>query len=216
MVLSVHPVDDSYPSSSNLGAPTPPAGFQARPQFKDKIFLKPLEVYSNAVEMMIMLSRFDWNDYIRQSWLMTSPGFETEIGVGVKFRDGESWLKVQHMILALYRTGIEIAKDQKFFQVYTGIFLQDKEVGWLEFRPKKLESPYPTINMDVSDSNILNASLTADRGRFKDSLDNKLELNYHWDGVKINKAQDVFTAVLNAMAISAQYDTTDVGAYIPA
>ena len=171
----------------------------------------------NAIAVMCMLTQLDWNDYVYHSIAIANPSHQTEVGIGISEPTGRGVIKVQHMVLALYETGVAIAQQQKFCKVLSKISLDGREIGWIRFQPKEIPigvTSYLSTESIYTNSTV---SVTAkgDTGRVVDFMDQKFYLKYTWDGVKI-KSQDLFTAMLNALAISAPFEDHETHAHIPA
>ena len=171
----------------------------------------------NAVAVMCMLTQLDWNDYVYHSIAIANPSHSTEVGIGIWEPTGRGVIKVQHMVLALYDTGVAIAQQQKFFKVLSKISLNDVEIGWIRFQPKEhLKDADSYLSIDaVFPNNTVSVTAKGDTGRVVDVMDQKFNVRYTWDGVKI-KSQDLFTAMLNALAITAPFEDHETHAQLPA
>lgn len=215
--LEVRHIDAQFPSATNTTAPTPPSGFKAELKFNDSIQLTPVEVYMYAIKFMSLLSNLGWNDYIQTYLSMSYPRFGTVCGMGPLPKGAPLKLQIKYAALGLYKAGVAISQNQ-FYQLYVKLLLEDEQIGWIEFAPKKSESTQNTaltIYTASFEAKVSNATLTADSGFLVDPEDSKFRITYQWDGVKI-KAQDIFTSFLDALVISAQYENNVIAAEIPA
>ncbi len=213
------------PSSSDLGAPSKPSGFETILTFLANVPLSPIETYINAVELMAVLSKMGWDSYIKQSTGLSGDNFQTEACVFPTLPGtGEaSWLPAKYAISGLYKAGVEIAKTQRFQQLIVGLALKDigghlQSLGYLEFRPKKpklgLQS-YQTVETNVTELSYTNISVTAPpKPRVTDKTDKSFYITYDWNGHKL-KSQDLFTAFLNALAIASVHDNDGIKAFVP-
>lgn len=146
---------------------------------------------------------------------MTGTMVSTEIALNPFPPFGASRLKVSYSVIGLYVVGKWIAQKVQFYELDAAFYMGDLEVGWLAIRPKTADgsnSHLLALNSDYANGTIM---VTADSGRIPDPDDNRLALTFLYDGVRL-KAQDIFTTVLDSMAIAAEHNNTDTNAYIPA
>ena len=121
---------------------------------------------------------------------------------------------MQYAVLGLYYSGVEIAQKSQFNQLDAALYMGEMEVGWLDIRPKSAEES--DSQLLASDSDYANGTImvTADSGRIIDPDDTKFSVTFSYDGVRV-KGQDIFTAILDSLAIAAEHNNTDTNAYIP-
>lgn len=207
-------------SLTRLTAPTPPTGFSVRLDFNHKIPLHPLVVYQCAIELINFVANLPWTFTIHNSITMSAEDAPTEVTVDRWPRTGDSRMQVQHVILALYQTGVAIAQENNFIQLHAELYMKELKIGWLAFR---LERATQHESSEVGDATQLNALyaynrtaiMLPDSGRLPDPEDKNFVITFHWDGVRI-KSQDIFTAILDGFAIAAEHDNKKLDAYIPA
>lgn len=128
------------------------------------------------------------------------------------FTDGR--LQTQHGVLGLYEVCLKLAQGNKFYELDAGIYMGEDELGWLTFRPKSSKvsiSHSPALPLD----SVNTTAILADSGEFADPDDKDFVITFAWDGVRI-KAQDIFTVFLDAFAITAPHNNTDLEARVPA
>ena len=203
-------------SHLNITAPTPPPGFNTQVSFDSSIQLRPLEVYICAVELMSVLSNMPWTAAITSSMVVSGSRASTEIALNTfpppPFADGR--LQTRYAVLGLYEVCLAVAQGNRFYEVDAGIYLGEEEMGWLTFRPKTLEGSTSHSLASTLDS-VNTTAIMADSGKFADPKEEDFVITFSWDGVRI-KAQDIFTTFLDAFAIAAPHNNTDLVAYIPA
>ena len=177
--------------------------------------LKPLEVYMCVLELMSVLSQLEWTRIIPLAMELSGDEISTEIVVHPFPPTTMSRLQARYAVLGLYAVGLAIAEGNQFLRLDAAIYLNDLEVGWIDIRPKRLQrlSSRSSFALDLTSTNGT-AMVTADSGRVIDPDDKKYALSFTWDGVRI-KAQDIFTTLLDALAIAAQHNNTDFDAHVP-
>lgn len=207
-------------SLPRLTAPTPPSGFSVRLNFNPKIPLHPVVVYQCAIELINFVANLPWTFTIHNSITMSGEDAPTEVFVDRWPPTGNSRMQAQHVVLALYQTGLAIAQGNKFIQLDAELYMWESKIGWLAFR---LESAVQHESSEAGHATQLNALYAYNRtaiilpnsGRLLDPEDKNFVITFHWDGVRIS-SQDIFTAILDGFAIAAEHDNGNLGAYIPA
>ena len=165
---------------------------------------------------MSILSTLSWTATIPIVMEMTGSMVSTEIALNPFPPLGASRLEVRYAVIGLYVVGVEIAQKSQFQELDAAFYMREMEVGWLDLRPKSPEgsdSHLLALNSDFANNGTMMVS--ADSGRIPDPDDSKFALTFRYDGVRV-KAQDIFTTILDSMAIATEHDNTDTNAYIPA
>ena len=155
-----------------------------------------------------------WTDCIQVPMLMS--GYASmEIEVRPIPTGSGSRLQIGHAVLGLYKAGVEIAQGNMFFELVASLYIGDEKIGRFEVRPRKGWGPDSQL-LDLG-SGYANDTTTvmADSGTILDPLDRDFSIKFSWDGVRI-KSQDIFTAILDGLAIAAEHANTDINAYISA
>lgn len=154
---------------------------------------------------------------------MSGSDASTEVVLNPLHPFDDSTLEVRHGVLGLYKAGVAIAQGGRFNQLDAPLYVGDLQVGSLEVQPRSIlpstnnntnKQPQPPTNSTPLSSNHP-ATLTTDSGTITDPTDPNFTLTYHYDGVRI-KAQDIFTAFLDALATAAEHGNGDPDAHIPA
>lgn len=131
---------------------------------------------------------------------------------------GDSRLQVRYAILGLYAAGVAIAQGNQFYALDAVFFMGELEVGWLDIG-RKGSLMHEGLSSHLLPSKLRYANdtttVTANSARIVDPDDRKFDLTFSWDGARI-KAQDIFSVFLDSLAIAAEHNNTDLGAYIPA
>lgn len=208
-------------------APTPPPGFSVRLNFNSSVQLRPLEVYIYTMGLLTTLCFSPWTSTITHSLVMSGSDASTEVVLNPLHPFDDSTLEVRHGVLSLYKAGVAIAQGGRFTKLDAPLYVGDLQVGSLEVQPRSIlssinnttnnnnnEQPQPPTNPTSPSSNDP-ATLTTDSGTITDPIDPNFTLTYHWDGIRI-KAQDIFTAFLDALATAAEHGNGDPDAHIPA
>ena len=164
---------------------------------------------------MSIVSVLPWTSTIPIVMEMTGTKVSTEIALNPFPPIGASRLQVRYAVIGLNAVGVEIAQKSQFNELDAGFYMWEMEVGWLDIRPKSADGS--NSQLLTFGPNYANATMmvTANSGKIFDPDDSKFALTFTYDGVRI-KAQDIFTTVLDSMAIAAEHNNTDTNAYIPA
>lgn len=194
----------------NVTSPTPPAGFQVQLRFNESIPLNPLGVYINAIELMYKLAQEEWNDRIHEHLYMSVTIYNIWI-----FAASTTQIRIQIslLVIALQDAIIAMARLSGFFGLTVNICLDGPIIGLLEIGNN--ESPPDSITTTSGTKDVLrlvnknpsNGSLS-NSGQVVDPLDSKFVISYTFYGKAIN-SKEVFTAVLDGLAISAQYNSQE-------
>lgn len=166
---------------------------------------------------MRVLANFAWSSLLPVAIEMAGHEASTEIELN-PFPPDDTRLQMGYAVLGLYKVGVAIAQGNKFFELYAAFYMGDSEVGWLEIRPKGSSLHVGSNNQFLPlSSHYTNDTTTmmANSATIFDPEDNKFGITFTWDGARI-KAQDIFTVVLDAFAIAAEHNNTDLDANIPA
>jgi hypothetical protein len=212
-------------SSSNVGEPSKPLGFEATFVFNGLIPLKPIETYINAVELMAILSHLGWNHHIVHSMGVSGDRFVNEACVFPRpLGTGESsWLPAKYAISGLYQAGVEIANTQRFQQLFVELAVKDsrgqaQSLGYLDLRPKASRpgvQSYQTVATNLTEGSNSNVTVVArPQQAILDANDQHFYITYDRNGHKV-KSQDLFTSFLNALSIASLHDDDGTGAFVP-
>lgn len=207
-------------SLPRLTAPTPPIGFSVRLNFNPKIPLNPVILYQCAIELINFAANLPWTFTIQSAITMTGEDAPTEVSVDRWPPTGDSRMQAQHVVLAMYQTGVAIAQGNNFIQLDAELYMKGLKIGWLAFRPERATQHESSEAGHATQLNALyaynrTAMILPDSGRLPDPEDKNFAITFHWDGVRI-KSQDIFTAILDGFAIAAEHDNENLDAYIPA
>lgn len=170
---------------------------------------------------MFILASLQWPTILPRSIKMTGPGASTELVLEPSHASRDHKLQVQHAVLGLYQAGVAIAQGGKFFQLDALLYVEQCKVGWLEFRPSSdvllgdSNVDHSTASVSLDSHSSPTTMMETDSGEVIDREDKELVITYKWDGVRI-KSQDVFTVLLDALAIAAEHKNSDLDACVPA
>ena len=167
---------------------------------------------------MSLLANLPWTFTLPGSITMTGEDTSTEAFLDRCPPEGESRLRVQYAVLGLYQAAVAIAQGSKFTRLNALFYVGELKVGWLEFRPE-LKVLHNSSRVDTLPSLKLgyanSTTMMADSGQISDPDDKNFVVTFEWDGMRI-KAQDIFTVILDAFAVTAEHDNKNLDAYIPA
>ena len=201
-------------SSSNLTAPIPRGGFHKVMVYNQSVLLKPLEVYVNAIQLMSVLSKLDWDGDITDSMSVTDLDYATECAL-FPLPEG-SPLENDVAVIGLYQAGMAIAQQNAFYQADALLFVDDDVRGMIRFSPR---IPRPQIDnaldVDVVGASDSNVTLSSKSGVIYDPKDKKFGITWTFDGVRI-RSSEIFTAFMNAFAIAAQHPNHRLDAHVSA
>lgn len=164
---------------------------------------------------MAILSTLSWTSTISLAMEMTGAKVSTEIILNPFPPLGGSRLQVRYAVLGLYQAGVEIAQESQFYELDAAFYVREQEVAWLDIRPKSAEGLNSHLLALESDDASGMIMITADSGKMTDPDDSNFAVLFSYDGVRV-KAQDIFTTMLDSLAIAAEHNNTDLDAYIPA
>ena len=164
---------------------------------------------------MSLLANIPWAYTLPGLVMVASEDTSTDLVLEPCQPEDESRLRVEYAILGLYQAGLAIAQGGKFYELEASIYEGELKVGRLEFRRgqdalQRSSKIHPLILGHTNDTRI-----NADSGIIRDPDNRKFTLTYQWDGVRI-KAQDVFTVILDAYAVAAEHNNTELDASVPA
>lgn len=141
-------------------------------------------------------------------------------------------LLVRHGVVGLYQAGYALAKipvpaNGLLPRLYSGLFLQNKQIGYLKFVPMS-QLPESEVNSTSSLANTGNSTSTlqyrvddepwsvkGESGTIVDPLDSNYRYNYQLGNVRVN-IQESFSVFLEAMATAASHSFDEDDAVINA
>lgn len=178
---------------------------------------------------MLTVSQIPWNTFLEENpGQSTSPDFRSRVRIQ-RLRDT---LQAKHVISALYEVGLEMGATLAKDQLYAGIVLNNRPIGFLryEIKPPGLEdgavngtdlpgSNDATKNLSTTltePSLSVSSALSARRsGTATNPADPRFRIEYEFDGIVANNAA-VFSAFVDAIATAAQYDNDLPGGEVAA
>lgn len=211
--------------------PPPIPGFEARLIVDRNPTLKAMEIYHCAIKTMAFLAVIPWSSRLPSSH-MDGPNSEVELIIAPWPDTSSRLLLVQHGVVGLYQAGYALAKipvpaKGLLPRLYSGLFLQNKQLGYLKFVPMS-QLPESQVNSTSSLANTGNStsalqfrfddgpwSVKDKSGTIVDPLDSSYRYNYQLGNVRVN-IQDSFSAFLEAMATAASHDFDEADAVINA
>lgn len=194
----------------NVTSPTPPAGYQVLLRFDESLPLNPLGVYINAIELMYKLAQEEWNDYIHEDLYMSVTTYNIWI---IAASTPQHELQISLLVIGLQDSIIAMARLSGFFRLTVNLSLNGLVIGHLDFGrietpPYNVTSTGYTKEVLLSINKIQSNGSLSNSGQIVDPYDSKFVVSYTFYGKAIN-SKEVFTAVLDGLAISAQYKSEE-------
>ena len=202
----------------NVTAPIPPAGYQVLLRFNESIPLNPLGVYINAIELMYKLAQDSWNDPLNEDLFMSVSLYNIWIFAASIPQHG---LPASLLVIGLQDAIITMARLSAFFRLSVDLGLNGLVIGHLEIGNKETPPPDSVTGTSYTKDILLSVNETqsngslSDSGRIIDPYDSKFVITYAFYGKAIN-SKEVFTAVLDGLATSAQYEPKEYCALLEA
>ena len=202
-------------STPSAPLPSPPPGFVAKTEFKLAEPLDPNGVYLATISLMFALSEQAWSsevDLTRLNWV-PSPGGRVAI-VTVAEAPG---LQPGHIILAIYQCVLAMySRRPGFDAVVVKIYLQERCIGKLVMlNPFDLPAVIGSRNSTLLGESMAKGtgSVMTRAGVLVDPENDDFRISWAFDGRPV-PAQDIFSAVLDGIATTAQYDVNESCAYV--
>ena len=168
----------------------------------------PLAVYLSAIECIYYFTFKEWNERLPQGFTIWVDGYNVEIDVHNSQGPHGLHLSTIQIVLGLYDTILDLSANSRFCEVVTTISLYGRQVGILSIQEKnqwtlkegEIHSTGPTLVKGPSNTN----TLSYPSGHVTDVEDPRFSISYTYSGIRIN-SKDVFIAVLDALAMAAQF-----------
>lgn len=145
------------------------------------------------------LTRRPWNSIVPQVGIIQLSGVAVVIKPAAPSR-----LRVSHASLGLNAAAVVAVDVPLFYRCLTNLSLYGTDIGSVEIRPS--DSVFLNDHTtDYGTESNLTTNHLGETGTIIDPVDNKFKIAYNFHGRKIN-SKDMFTAVLDALTILAQYD----------
>lgn len=159
---------------------------------------------------MYEFAKTGWDDPLARNMRIWAYGYDVEIDI-------ENWqgpggplpLRTNHVVLALYEVVVAMSTSVRFFEVAATISIQRRRVGVLKMerlRPINIAHDQPE-GINESKPETTKSIVNAPSGTVIDQDDPRFTISYAYSGARIN-SKDVFIAILEALAITAEYTDT--------
>lgn len=157
---------------------------------------------------MYAFAQKEWNERLDEGFTLWVEGYNVEIDVENNQGPRGLQLSTNHIILGLYDTVLDVSANSRFCDVYTTISLYGRQIGIIVIQergprtPKEGEtnSTGPILMKGPPRSD----AVAYPSGHITDTDDHRFSISYTYSGARIN-SKDIFIAVLDALAISAQF-----------
>lgn len=189
--------------------------------FDEKTQIDPAGVYIDSIRAMFDLSQQPWSDGVDLTnlGLVAVPGGH----VSLTLHELAQGLQPGHIILAIYDTVLRMYNKQPgFYAVNCQIYLRAQGVGNIAMLPSRLQKvPSGSQNDTMAGSegtegslSLVNGTgtLTDDSGVIIDPSDPRFSISWTANGKSI-PAQDIFSAVVDGIASTAQYEWNQICSY---
>lgn len=192
-----------------LSAPVPPPWFDIDIHYDTSKVLNPLGVYVTAIDFMYHFAQEGWDKVLDGGFTIWAEGFDVEIDIEASHPpSGPLRLQTSHIVFGLYRTIVDVAAQSHFCEVLTSLFVHRRQIGMLVIEgrtPRLLEQgEYNASNGIILRASTLGSAVTYPSGDITDPVEPEFSVSYTFSGDRIN-SRDIFLAVIEALAISAQF-----------
>lgn len=159
---------------------------------------------------MYHFARTDWQKRLDGGFTVWSEGYDVQIDVLSTSRPLNSLkLQTSHIVFGLYTTMVDVAAHSRFCETHTDFFLNRRRVGVLVIEEKAPRTPLRSGGINATGTSIRSGSpqsnaVTYPSGTFNDPDDIGFSVSYTFSGVRVN-SKDVFLAILDALATTAQF-----------
>lgn len=158
---------------------------------------------------MYRFAQLGWDQPFADGIRIWADGYTVEVDIESSQGPRTSLeLKTSHILLTLYQSVLAMSANT-FLEVLAIMSLQRREIGVL--RIQRLQSVSSNQSSSAGSLRALphiTTSVAANpSGTVKDNDDPQFTISYAYSGTRIN-SQDIFIAVLDAIAITAEHDVT--------
>lgn len=209
-------------SSSAPLPPTPPQ-FELVYNFDEKTQIDPTGVYLDSTQALFDLSQQPWSGGVD----LTKLGLVAVCGchVSLTLHELAQGLQPGHIILAIYDTVLRMYNGQPgFCAANCQVYLRAQRIGLITMIPGRLQKvPSSSQNDTMTESegtegslSLVNGigTLTDDSGVIIDSSDPRFTISWTLNGKSI-PAQDLFSAAVDGIASTAQYEWNQICSHAP-
>ncbi len=199
----------NYISVSALAAPAPPAGFETGIYFDTSKKFNPLAVYLCALDTMYKFAQTGWSKVLVGGITIWVERFNVQIDIESEgMAHGSTKLETSHIVLGLYQTMVEVAARSHFCETLTTLTMHGRQIGRLIIEKRTQRTVEgggsDAINLTLVEASPQGNAVTYPSGHFIDPDDPDFSISYTYSGARIN-SKDIFLAVLDALATSAQF-----------
>ena len=202
-------------SVSTLAAPSPPPGFDVDINYDTSRFLNPIGVYLCALDCMFHFDLMGWHQTAVRGLTIWADRHNVQLDLdSYVMTQGGPQLTTAHMVAGLYQTITDIAAGDRFCEVISTLSLYQRQIGTLRFekippRSLEMEGGGDARNLSVGDTGSVRNGITYPSGRWDDPGRTDFSMTYTFSGKRIN-SKGIFLAVIDALAIAAQFDQDTV------
>ena len=155
---------------------------------------------------MFSLAQEEWHK--PQTLITTFQSVRFDLQIEVEPAQSGLQLEVNHIVLGIYDTILDVAAKSRFCETLSTISLHGRYVGTLRIEKKTaeiMESGSNTTNITIADAFPRGNTVTYPKGQFDDPEDPDFSIEYIYYGGRIN-SKDIFLAVLDGLATAAQFN----------
>lgn len=191
-------------STTAVTVPTSPFGFEAYCHFEPNEPLNVLAIYLSAIDCMYQFAQKGWHDSLDGGFRTWAQGFKVEVETeSSQGSGGPLPLLTSHIVLGLYYTIVEISRANSFCKVTTTLSIQNRQRGLIRIHERALGMPSNGLT-DATTKHLSSTTPAYPSGRATDADDPRFTIDYAYDGARI-ASQEIFIAILDGLATSAQY-----------
>ena len=164
----------------------------------------------NAIELMYRLAQVDWDAHIYKDLRMSVTFYNIWILIANSPSDR---LQVSHIVIGLQDSIITMARLNGFYRLSALISLDGQMIGQLEFGNNQSPSDNVTsVSLQEDNSLLVNSNQSdgssSNSGQIVDPNDPKFVITYEFYEKAID-SKEIFTVVLEGLAISAQFEPNE-------
>lgn len=164
-----------------------------------------LGIYLIAIDCMYRFAQEEWQQPLIRIYTFRSVRYDIQMEV----EPAPSVLKLEngHVVLGVYDTIVDVAAKSQFCETLSTISFHGREVGTVRIEkkmPETLDNGSGATSFTTVDTSPQGNGMTYPKGRFDDPDEPHFSVEYIFYGGRIN-SKDIFLAVLDALAIAAQF-----------
>ncbi|KAL8795961.1 MAG: hypothetical protein Q9182_007446 [Xanthomendoza sp. 2 TL-2023] len=210
------PAGDDKPGVVALRRPVPIPGFEVRVSLDKTSTLNTKAIITHAVQFMARLAGMDQDYRINTGVVISEPGWPEEIYAANFPLTQHNGFQVRHVVIALYDASVAVSRrltDRPGYLpiVTASLYIRGTRKGILGMR--RMLHGHTQLTNQTSISQANNETLSAQSGVAIDLDDPKFRIAWKTNGDSFDPT-DLWTALMDALATAAAYDSEHLGAAV--